>query len=126
MITGLAAYSYAVVTGVVVLFQLCLALGAPWGAASMGGRFPGKYPPKMRSVAIVNMLILAFLILVVLVRADMLLPRFRSMSNIAIWFVVTFSALSLVLNIITPSKTERIWAPAAAISLVTSLVVAFH
>ncbi|MEX2410675.1 MAG: hypothetical protein WD607_04765 [Candidatus Paceibacterota bacterium] len=32
-----------------------------WGEASMGGRYPGKYPPKMRIVAVLNMLLLGFL-----------------------------------------------------------------
>lgn len=43
----------------------------------------------------------------------------------AIWVVVAFSAVSLVLNLITRSSGERaIWAPVAVVMLVTSVVVA--
>ncbi|MGE5377512.1 MAG: hypothetical protein ACM3XO_20835, partial [Bacteroidota bacterium] len=43
-----------------------------------------------------------------------------------IWFVAGFSALSLVLNLVTPSAGERpIWAPVALVLLASSAVVAF-
>lgn len=71
-----AAIIYAITMGIVIIFQGCLAVGAPWGAASMGGKFPGKYPPKMRAVAVFNMFLLAFLACVVLVRAGLMLSGF--------------------------------------------------
>lgn len=45
-------------------------------------------------------------------------------SKYAIWFVVVFSGMGTVLNTITRSKIERIWAPVSAIQLITSTVVA--
>ena len=55
----------------------------------------------------------------------MLFPQFKSISDIAIYFVVGFSAIATILNIITPSKIERkLWAPVAALLLITSLIVA--
>jgi hypothetical protein len=42
-----------------------------------------------------------------------------------IWLVVAFSAISVVVNTITPSARERrLWAPVALVMLVSSLVVA--
>jgi hypothetical protein len=114
----------AILTGVVILFQFCLSIGLPWGAASMGGKYPGVYPKKMRIVALVNMIILSFLMMIVLVNAGLILPQFMSFSEIAIWFVVVFYAIGTVLNTITPSKIERIWAPVAAIQLITTIMVA--
>jgi hypothetical protein len=38
----------AALLGVTALFQISLAGGAPWGAASWGGRHPGKLPPSYR------------------------------------------------------------------------------
>ncbi len=90
----------------------------------MGGKYPGKYPPKMRVVAIVNMLVLGFLAVLVLSKADLLLPELKPVSNIGIWFVVAFLVLGTVLNTITPSKVERIWAPVALSQLITSIIVA--
>jgi len=114
----------AVFTGIVILFQACLALGLPWGAASMGGKYPGVYPKKMRVVAVVNMILLSVLMVIVLVNAGLILPQFFTFSEIAIWFVVAFYSIGTVLNTITPSKIERIWAPVVAIQLFTTIMVA--
>lgn len=118
------AITNAILTGVVILFQFCLSIGLPWGAASMGGKYPGVYPKKMRVVAVVNMIILSFLMMIVLVNAGLILPQFFTFSEIAIWFVVAFYGIGTVLNIITPSMIERIWAPVAAIQLATTIIVA--
>lgn len=112
---------------VVFLFQFCLTIGLPWGEASMGGKYPGKYPPGMRVVSLLNMIILSFLTIIVLVKADLILSQFKSFSNTAIWFVVAFSAVGSVLNMITPSKIERkIWAPVAILQWIASILVALN
>jgi hypothetical protein len=125
LVETLAAIVYAATAATVVVFQGCLAVGLPWGAASMGGKYPGKYPPKMRIVALTNMLVLVALIVVVLVEAGLLWPRFASFKS-AIWFVVVFSGTGTILNTITRSRVERIWAPVSATQLVTSLIVALN
>jgi hypothetical protein len=119
-----SAIIFTVLTAIVILFQLGLSIGMPWGSASMGGKFPGKYPPKMRIVAIVNLLILIVLAIIVLSRAGLVFPQLLSVSKIGIWFVVAFSGIGTIMNTITPSKIERIWAPVAAIQMITSLIVA--
>ncbi len=122
-----AGIVYSTLMVIVVLFQLCLAFGLPWGEASMGGKFPGKYPPKMRIVALVNMLILSCLIIIVLVDSYLWLPQFKSISSIGIWFVVGYAVIGAILNIITPSKIERkIWAPITALQLIASVIIAFN
>lgn len=121
-----ASIIYTVLTGVVCLFQLALAAGLPWGAASMGGKFPGKYPPKMRGVALVNMAVLILLALIVGSRAGLWLPAWSGFAGGAIWLVVVFSALGTVMNTITPSKIERIWAPVVLVQFITSLIVAIN
>lgn len=124
MLEPTSALIFAVLTGIVILFQGCLAAGVPWGAASMGGRYPGKYPPRMRVVAVVNLLVLAFVAAIVLSRADLILPGMKSFSNTAIWFVAVFFLIATVMNTITPSRIERIWAPVALLQLITSVIVA--
>lgn len=119
-----SAITFTVLTTLVILFQGALALGAPWGAASMGGKYPGKYPPKMRAVAVVNMMILGFMAMVVLSRAGLFFPGLHNVSQIGSWGVVAFFIVGTVLNTITPSRIERIWAPVAGIQLVTSVLVA--
>ena len=91
----------------------------------MGGRFPGRFPPAVRALALFQALLLAFFGVVVLVRAGMAFPEWHAVSVKLIWGVVIFSALSVVANVATPSKWERItWAPVAILLFACSLVVA--
>lgn len=121
---SLAAIVFTVLTGIVMVFQGCLALGLPWGKASMGGKYPGKYPPRMKAVAVINILILGLFVAIVWSKANLLFPQLKSLSDIGIWFVVAFMLIGTVLNTITPSKIERIWALVALFQLITSLIMA--
>jgi len=123
MIAQISAQIFTVLTVIMILFQACLAAGLPWGDASMGGKFPGKYPPKMRLVAIINMFILAFMAIIVLSRANLILSNMMPFSKIAIWVVVVFYLAGTIMNTITPSKIERIWAPVTLFQLITSIIV---
>jgi len=119
-----SAIIFTVFTGIVILFQGCLAAGLPWGKASMGGKYPGKYPPKMRMVAVINMILLSFIATIVLSEAGLMFLQLKTISSIGIWFVVVFFFIGTIMNSITPSKIERIWAPVALIQLITSIIVA--
>jgi hypothetical protein len=126
MLKRVAALIYAIISIGVVVFQVALAAGAPWGAFAMGGAFPGQFPPALRIAALVQAVLLIALAAVVLARAGVLLPGWSRVSRWLIWFVVAFAALSLVLNLITPSAGERaIWAPVAFLLLISSGIVAF-
>lgn len=125
-IAKIAAIIYAIVTFGVVVFEIALAAGAPWGAYAMGGAFPGQFPPAMRIAAIVQAVLLAGMAAVVLARAGLILPAWSQASRWLVWIVVAIMALGLVLNLITPSAGERaIWAPTVAVLLISSLIVAF-
>ena len=120
-----AAIVYAVTSALVALFQLAIAAGAPWGAYTMGGRFPGPVPPAMRLAVLAQALLIAVLVCVVLARADVIHTGGLRRARRLVWGVVGLSAVSLVLNLLTPSGGERaLWAPVAAVLLVTSTVVA--
>jgi hypothetical protein len=121
-----SAILYTVVSSGVIAFQTALAAGAPWGAFAMGGAFPGQLPPALRVAALVQVVLLAGMAAVVLARAELILPRWWRASRWLIWFVVAFAAVSLFLNLITPSAGERaIWAPTALLLLLSSAIVAF-
>ncbi len=122
---NIAAWIFGALIAGLALFQLALAAGAPWGSLAMGGRYPGRFPPPMRVAALVQIAIYALMAVVVLVRAEMLLPELLEASRIAVWAVVGISAVAVVLNLITPSKWERrLWAPVAILMFATSLRVA--
>lgn len=121
----LAAWAFTGLTLVVTAFQLALAAGAPWGAYAMGGRFPGVFPPPMRAAAVVQAALLAAIAGVVLARAGLAVPAWQGTSAWLIWGVVGFCTLGVVLNLITPSRMERlIWAPVAILLLACAVTVA--
>lgn len=120
-----AAVLFALVIAGVVAFQVALALGTPWGAYAMGGAFPGQFPPRMRAAALVQGVVLALLGLVVLSAAGIVAPGVVGAAPWLTWLPVAVSALSLVLNAITPSAGERrMWVPVAIVLLATSMAVA--
>lgn len=122
---SLAAIAFTLVAVAVIGFQVALALGAPWGSYAMGGARPGRLPGGMRAAAVVQALVIAGLAVVVLSEADLLLPAISATFPWLIWVVVAFSALSTVLNAITPSGGERrLWLPVAILMLATSLILA--
>ena len=121
----LAAYVFTGLTIVVVIFQLALASGVPWGEMAMGGKFPGRFSPKMRVAALVQMALLFFMALVILSHVGLVLEQYSVLSKSAVWFVVVVCAVSAILNTITPSKKERmLWAPVAILLFFCSFVVA--
>ncbi len=124
-VTTPAAVLFAVVTAGVVAFQFALALGAPWGAYAMGGKFPGRYPPAMRVAALGQAALLALVAVIVLSEAGLIMPSVSQALPWLIWISVAFSGVSVLLNAITPSSGERrIWVPVAVVMLACSLAVA--
>src|SRR6186997_1893404 len=126
MIRRVAAIIYAVISSVVVAFQIALAAGAPWGEYAMGGAVPGQFPPALRIAALIQAALIAGMAMVVLARAGLILPGWWRASRWLIWIVVAFLGFDLLLNLITPSAGERaLWAPTLGLLLVTSAIVAF-
>ena len=124
-ITSIAAIINAIVTLAVVAFQVALAAGAPWGTYAMGGAFPGQFPPALRVGAIVQAALLAGMAAVVLARAGLILPGWAWASHWLVWVAIAIAALSLVLNLISPSAGERaVWLPTLALLLISGLIVA--
>ena len=124
----MSAYFAALVFGffiaVVAIFQLALAVGLPWGSVAMAGKFPGRFPPSMRAVAFVQTFVLIFLGAIVWTRAGIIFPQWYLASEKFVWGVVAFAVLGFIFNLITPIKLERIiWAPVAAILLISSMIV---
>jgi hypothetical protein len=123
-ISTAAALVFAAAICSVIAFQVALALGAPWGEYAMGGRFR-TFPPRMRVAAVVQAVVLALLAVIVLSAAGVVVPALTDGRPWLAWVPVAISAVSLVLNLITPSARERrIWAPIGAVMLVSSLIVA--
>ena len=122
---SLAAIAYALATVAVVGFQVALAAGAPWGEYAMGGRVPGKLPPPMRVAAAAQAAVLGLLAVVVLDAGGVIALGWTAAIPWLAWVPVAVSAVSAVMNALTPSIVERrLWLPVAIVLLVSSAIVA--
>ena len=120
-----AALLYAVLSAGVVAFQIALAAGAPWGTYAMGGAVPGQFPPALRIAALVQAALIIGMTAIVLSRAGLILAGWSRVSRWLVWVVVAVTAMSFVLNLITPSAGEQaLWAPVLLLLLASCLVVA--
>ena len=125
MNSTIAARLYAALTTYVVLFQIALAAGMPWGELAWGGSHPGTLPRQLRIASGASAAVLLALAFVVLVRAGLLLQSWKHRTRQLIWVAVGYGALGVVANAITTSAWERIvWLPVTILLLVASLIVA--
>lgn len=92
----------------VVLFQVALIFGAPWGRVTQGGSHPGALPRSGRIMAGVSIILLILMGLSIRSAAG-LPPGWPGWTG---WVALSSNALMMVLNWITPSKPERLlWGP---------------
>jgi hypothetical protein len=121
----IAALIFILTTGFVVLFQLALVAGAPWGEWTMGGRWRGALPLSGRLIAGFSALLLLSFIIVIAARAQLGFLSLQGYAPIGTWVVVAYCALGCVANAATTSKRERrLWLPVVACMLAASLTVA--
>ena len=110
----IAAFFYILIIAIVVLFQLCLIFGAPWGQITQGGRYQGTLPVGGRVAAALSIPILIFMGASITSAAG-LVPNWAGWTAYA---AIAVQALSTTLNWITPSQKERfLWGPITSIML---------
>jgi hypothetical protein len=112
-----AARITAGLLAVVVAFQVALVLGAPWGAFTQGGGNVGVLPTSGRAFAFVSILIVGLMGLTILARAGEgpMATAPRRLITVLAWLAMTYMGLAILVNLITPSPSERIvWAPMSA------------
>lgn len=111
----LAAIVAVVLLGVIVVFQLALALGAPLGYAAWGGQHPAVLPMRLRIASgAAALVIYPLIILVVLASAGMIdadwLP---GDGTVVMWVLAGVLALGALANFASRSPRERVWGPVA-------------
>jgi hypothetical protein len=126
--TTIAALIQAVISLGVVIFQLALAAGAPWGEFTMGGQYKGTLPRSLRMGAAVSAVIMLAQAGHYLAQAR-LVPKLLDPTgdNVVNWIWFGFSLAGLILNSISRSKKERnTWVPVLLASSVCTLLVALN
>lgn len=120
-----AAYVLFALLGVLALFQLALALGAPLGRYAMGGMVEGVYPPPMRIAALVQIAIYGLIAAIVCARLGWAFAALAASARIAMWVIVAWFALGVLMNAISRSQGERLlWTPVALVMLLASARIA--
>ncbi|MFN8622905.1 MAG: hypothetical protein U0869_19380 [Chloroflexota bacterium] len=125
LIADLGAIVFLVAAVIGIVFQVAVALGAPWGEYTQGGRWPGKLPPVSRALALAQAVILGLLAFILLSATGIVVREATASQPNVVWFPVVVSGASLWLNLNSHSpKERRTWTPLAAVMLVSSAVTA--
>ena len=125
MLSKLAAILFTVLIAAVVIFQIALVLGAPWGEFTLGGKYRVKIPYLARLIPIASGALLTASAAIVLAHAGIGFVYLRASSNWLVWVVIFYCVVGTVVNLITPSLRERaLWSPIVILMLASSTVVA--
>jgi hypothetical protein len=111
---------------VVAAFQTALTLGAPLGAAALGGTITGPLPGSLRFVSALTALVWLVATLVVLARGGLLSsPLARSVASWGTWALVGLLGVATLLNFASSSPWERFgWGPFSLTMLVLCVALA--
>lgn len=121
-LTVIAAIIFVVLALVAAGVQFALALGAPLGRFTMGGRWPEKLPPAARVGTVVQGGLMVAMARIVVGQAGLLAPVGPDW---LIWVVVAIIGLSTLLNNITPSRPERqLWGPVTVVMFLAAIYIA--
>jgi hypothetical protein len=121
-----AAIILAILLVGLALFQLALALGAPWGRAAFGG-FVERPGIALRVSAGIATVVWVGAALIVLRRAGVPVwaPLPTAWLPAVAWVLVGILLLSILVNAISPSLLEKaIWVPFGVVAATLAIIVA--
>jgi hypothetical protein len=119
-ILGIALSSFLLL---IAVFQILLALGAPYGEAAWGGRQGKILPRNYRIASAFSCLFFIFSILVVLSATAIIDLFSSSFADGYMWFLTVYLGLGIIMNAISRSKIERYWAPVIAVMFVICIII---
>ena len=120
-----SAYVFIGLSVLVGLFQIALIFGAPLGEYTLGGKFPGKLPGKLRIAAAVQIVILGVFVFFAVSKAGVALSEYYSAARIGIWFTAAFFLFGTAANLSSESRKERlVMGPANIIACICTLILA--
>ena len=111
---------------IVIIMSILLICGVPLGEFSMGGRFGKKWPPKIRLLALTQLLSQLFALYIIL-SAGAITPYFfnKDVTRVVCYVFAVFFFFNTVMNIISPSKKEKfVMTPMSLAAAVCFLITA--
>lgn len=124
----LAAILATVLLLAITVFQLGLALGAPWGAAAWGGRNPGVLPQPLRIASgVAALVVYPLIIALVLASAGIIddgwLP---ADGTLIMWALAAVLGVGAVMNFVSRSPPERRWGAVALTIALCAVIIALE
>ena len=119
-------YIGAVLLGVVIAMSVLLICGLPLGEFSMGGRLGKVWPPKVRVIAISQLLTQCFALYIILA-GGAILPYFINLTvtRVICYVFAAFFLGNTIMNAISPSKKEKfVMTPMSLAAFVCFLITA--
>ena len=122
----IAAIIAVVLLGILIVFQLALAAGAPLGFAAWGGRSPGVLPTGLRvASAFVGLVLYPTFAAVILAAAGLIGDAWLPFEpRTLMWAFAAFFGLGVIANAASRSPQERIWSPVSGVLAVCCAVIA--
>ena len=110
----------------IAAFQVALALGAPFGQASWGGRIAGKLPAGLRVASAVAAVVWVLAALIVLASGGFeIAPIPDGVARWGTWVLVGLLPVGALMNLASSSRWERfLWGPTALILAALCFLVA--
>jgi hypothetical protein len=123
---NLAAIVAVVLLGVVSVFQIALAFGAPLGNAAWGGQHDGVLPTRLRIASgVVGTVVYPLIALFVLASAGLIDADWMPGTGKAgMWVLTGLFSLGALANFASRSKMERYWGPVSLAIAVCCGVIA--
>ena len=111
---------------IVTTFQAALTIGAPLGAAALGGTHTGQLPDHLRLVTGLSAVVWLFLVLLVLARGGYALVSLpEAVSRVGTWVLVGLLGLGGLMNFASSSPWERFaWGPFTLVLLILGVLLA--
>jgi hypothetical protein len=120
----IAAIVLTVLLGLLAVFQLTLAAGAPLGRFAWGGQHR-VLPRTLRIASVSSVLVYALIALLALDRGGLVDVLPTMVSQIGMWVVFGYFVLGIAMNAISRSKPERYtMTPLVTVLAALSLIVA--
>jgi hypothetical protein len=116
----ISALIYFAICIVVILFQICLIAGAPWGRLTQGGFNSEKLPKRNRILASFSIFLMLAMGLSI-VSAVGYWPDWPIWTG---WIALATTVVSAIMNLLTQSMPERmLWGPITLAMLIFAFIV---
>lgn len=111
----LAALLAALLMFGVAIFQVALAMRAPYGAYAWGGKAKGVLPERLRRGSGLAAVLLVAMACLVLIRGGLIYPQWQPAMVVAVWMIFLLMVMNTFANLHSLSAEERrVMAPLTA------------